>query len=145
MGGGGNFWRNMRFDDPCHSSTGVQTLTGVVSSRFQAATPNLATVESIILARTKLPSMCPGTLNVVLDHEYIVRADTTVEPHEYFTGEQLKLQRCRVRGIRMWIMRPNTHEPGPTARTLELISHLKLRVAFGLVDGAFLDVEVEGS
>ena len=109
------------------------------------AAPYLATVETIIVARTGLSSMCRGTLNVELDHEYIVHADTAVEPGEYFTGERLKLQRCRVHGYRMWIMRPNTHEPGPGARTLELISHLNLRNAFDLVDGSSLDVEVEGS
>ncbi|HWP02459.1 MAG TPA: hypothetical protein VNL96_03295 [Gemmatimonadaceae bacterium] len=34
----------------------------------------------------------------------------TIEPHEYFTGERLKLQRCRVRGFRMFIVRPDLQE-----------------------------------
>jgi len=91
----------------------MQTLRGVVSSRSKAATPNLKTVEALLLSRTGLPNMAPGTLNVTIPFNYIVHADATIEPHEYFTGERLKLQRCRVRGHRMIIMRPESHEqPG---------------------------------
>src|SRR5439155_17014126 len=88
----------------------VQILRGVVSSRFGAAAPNLRTVEALLLKRTGLPSMAPGTLNVTIPSSYIVRADATIEPKEYFTGERIKLQRCRVRGHRMIIMRPDSHE-----------------------------------
>jgi CTP-dependent riboflavin kinase len=90
--------------------------------------------------------MAFGTLNVTLDCDYIVRPDFVIEPHEYFTGEQLRFQRCRVRGFRMFIMRPDSHErPGNTgANVIELISPIRLRDAWGLTDGEILDVEVEG-
>src|SRR5258708_25463594 len=90
--------------------------------------------------------MAPGTLNVTLPFDYIVRADATIEPHEYFTGERLKLQRCRVRGHRMIIMRPESHElPGGIgAKVLELVSPVHLRATWNLSDGDRLEVEVEG-
>jgi len=124
----------------------MQTLRGIVSSRFKAATPNLKTVEEKLLSRTGLPSMAPGTLNVTIPFNYIVHADATIEPHEYFTGERLKLQRCRVRGHRMIIMRPDSHEQpgGIGANVLELVSPLPLRKTWGLVDGNQVEVEVEG-
>ncbi|HTB93136.1 MAG TPA: DUF120 domain-containing protein [Candidatus Sulfotelmatobacter sp.] len=124
----------------------MQTLRGAVSSRFHAATPNLKTVETLLLSRTGLPSMAPGTLNVTLPSDYIVRADSTIEPHEYFTGERLKLQRCRVRGYKMIIMRPDSHEQpgGIGANVIELVSPLHLRQTWGLVDGDQLEIEVEG-
>ena len=84
----------------------MRVLRGKVSSRFGVAAPNLKTVESLLLLRTGLPSMAPGTLNVTLPFDYIVKPDCTIEPNEYFTGERLKLQRCRVRGQQMIIMRP---------------------------------------
>ncbi len=126
--------------------THVQTLRGVVSSRFNAATPNLRTVEALLLSRTGLPSMTPGTLNVTIPFNYIVHADATIEPHEYFTGERLKLQRCRVRGHRMIIMRPESHEQpgGIGANVLELVSPLPLRETWGLADDDQLEIEVEG-
>ena len=90
--------------------------------------------------------MAPGTLNVTLDSDYIVRPDATIEPEEYFTGERLKLQRCRVRGFRMIIMRPDSHErPGGIgANVLELVSPIKLRDTWELRDGDLLEVQIEG-
>ena len=107
---------------------------------------NLKTVENLILERSGLPSMAPGTLNVTLPFDYKVRPDATIEPHDYFTRERIKLQRCRVRGHRMIIMRPDSHEAlgGIGADVLEIISPLHLRTAFGLSDLDELQVEVEG-
>ncbi len=124
----------------------MRILRGVVSSRFKAATPNLSTVDALLLARTGLTSMAPGTLNVTIPSDYIVRPDTTIEPNEYFTRERIKLQRCRVRDHRMIIMRPESHErPGGIgANVLELVSPLHLRIAWGLCDGDELEVEAEG-
>jgi len=124
----------------------VRVLDGLISSRFGVATQNLKTVEKLILERTGLASMARGTLNVTLPFDYIVRPDATIERHEYFTGETIKLQRCRVRGHRMIIMRPDSHElPGGIgADVLELISPLLLRAAWGLNDLDELEIEVEG-
>jgi hypothetical protein len=124
----------------------MRVFRGIIRSRFGAATANLKTVEMLILGRTGLLSMAPGTLNVELPFDYIVRQDVTIEPNEYFTGERLKLQRCRVRGHRMIIMRPDSHElPGHIgANVLEIISPLHLRTAWALRDNDELEIEVEG-
>src|SRR6266699_6498807 len=124
----------------------MRVIRGIISRRFQVAAENLKTVEKQILERTGLPSMAPGTLNVTLPFDYTVRADDTLEPHEYFTGERLKLQRCRVRGHRMIIMRPESHEQpgGIGANVLELVSPLPLRETWGLADDDQLEIEVEG-
>lgn len=124
----------------------MTVLRGVVSSRFNAATPNLATVEPLLLERTGLPSMAPCTFNVTLPERYLVRADAIIHRHEYFTGELIKLQRCRAFGLRMVIMRPDTHEFGRSdwAKVVELVSEFHLRKTFGLVDGDTVEVEVEG-
>ena len=124
----------------------MRVLRGIVSSRFGVAARNLKIVEKLILERTGLPSMAPGTLNVTLPFDYVVRPDAAIEPHEYFTGERIKLQRCRVREHPMIIMRPDSHElPGGIgADVLELISPLHLRTAWGLQDLEELEIEVEG-
>jgi hypothetical protein len=129
-----------------HGACFARTLTGVVSSRFGAASPNLKSVEALILERTGLRGMASGTLNVKLPFSYIVHADYTIEKREYFTGEQIKLQRCCVRGHRMIIMRPDSHElPGGIgADVIELVSPIHLRDSWGLVDGDQLQVDVEG-
>ncbi len=90
--------------------------------------------------------MAAGTLNVKLARDYHVIPDAVIQQHEYTQGETLKLQRCRVRGVRMLILRPDTHEPpqGTRANFLELIGPFRLREAWGLKDGDRLDVEVEG-
>ncbi len=127
----------------------MRLLKGRVSSRYGAATPNLRTVEALLLQRTGMLSVAPGTLNLQLEERYIVTPDAAIHADEYFTGETIKLQRCRVRGHNMFIMRPDSHEcanPGPEdpARVIELVSPLKLREAWGLRDGNVLEVEVEG-
>jgi hypothetical protein len=129
-----------------HGASFVRTLTGVVSSRFRAASPNLKSIEALLLKRTGLPSMAPGTLNVKLPFSYIVRADYTIERREYFTGELLKLQRCCVRGHRMIIMRPDSHElPGGIgADVIELVSPIHLRDTWSLTDGDQIQIDVEG-
>lgn len=112
----------------------MRVLEGVVSSRFGAATRNLASVEQLLLKRTRLSRMVPGTLNLTLPERYLVKADEIIHSNEYFTGEVLKLQRCRVFGRRMIIMRPDSHEfsNGTGANVLELVSDLHLRNTFSL-------------
>lgn len=124
----------------------MQVLRGVVSTRHGAATGNLAPYEELILKRTGLPAMIPGTLNITLSERYLVRADAFIYSNEYFTGETLKLQRCRAFGRRMIIMRPDSHEAshGNGANVLELVSDIHLRRTFPLTDGDTVAVEVEG-
>ena len=69
----------------------MRVLRGVVSSRFGLAAPNLKTVEALLLKRTGLASMASGTLNIAIPSTYVVHSDATIEPHEYFTGERIKL------------------------------------------------------
>ena len=89
--------------------------------------------------------MAPGTLNVSISTDYIVIPNAVITGQEYFTGETLKLQRCRVRGHRMIIMRPDSHERVKGgARVLELVSPINLRASWGLVNDNVLEVEVEG-
>jgi CTP-dependent riboflavin kinase len=89
--------------------------------------------------------MAPGTLNVSINTDYIVIPDAVITGQEYFTGETLKLQRCRVRGHRMIIMRPDSHERVKDgARVLELVSPINLRATWGLVNDNIIEVEVEG-
>jgi len=121
----------------------IRQLQGTVAAGHGVAGCNMKRVEAEILERTGPPSMGCGTLNVVLPHKYMVHEDVAMEPLEYFTGESSKLQRYRVRGRRMWIMRPNTHEPGEGAKSLELISDLRLRDAFGFSIRASLTIEID--
>ena len=49
----------------------MRVLCGKVARGSGAASANLKTVEPLILQRTGLPSMAPGTLNVVLADPYL--------------------------------------------------------------------------
>lgn len=124
----------------------MRVLRGVVSARHGAATGNLAPYEELILKRTGLSAMVPGTLNITLPERYLVRADAIISSNEYFTGEILKLQRCRAFRRRMIIMRPDSHEFSHSngANVLELVSNIHLRRTFLLKDGDNVEVEVEG-
>src|SRR5689334_8344641 len=107
----------------------MRTLRGKVGGGFGAATQNLAPFLTRIVERTGLPSVVPGTLNVSIDKPYIVQPDARLTKAEYYGYEEIKLQRCRVRGVRAIIMRPVTHEAGAAhgPAHLELLCHLHLR------------------
>jgi CTP-dependent riboflavin kinase len=124
----------------------MRILQGTVGTRYGVAAANLAPVEGLIRERMGLPTLTSGTLNVILPEPYIVKADAKIDAAEYNGQEFLKLQRCRVGGIRCCIMRPNTHEAAGNdgARVIEIMSAYHLRTYLNLNDGDLLNVEVEG-
>lgn len=124
----------------------MRTLCGIVSNRHGLAADNLAPVQQLISERIGLPPLVPGTLNVVLTDPYIVQENTVIRSEEYNRQETLKLQRCRVRGLRCCIIRPDSHETqgNDGAKVLEIMSEYCLRNHLGLSNGDQLEVEVEG-
>jgi CTP-dependent riboflavin kinase len=124
----------------------MRTLRGTVREGFGVATRNLAPFLPLIVERTGLPSVVPGTLNLRIDQPDIVQPDARLTKDEY-GYEEIKLQRCRVRGVRAIIMRPVTHEAGAAhgPAHLELLCHLHLRKTFELKDKDEIEVEVEGN
>lgn len=121
----------------------MSSLTGNVANRHGVASANLKRVENLLLARTQLLRMAAGTLNVNLADRYFVSPDAMIGPTEYSSGETLWLQRATLHGYRVWIMRPNTHEP-TFANVLELTAPVKLRDFFSLANGDSVSVDVEG-
>jgi CTP-dependent riboflavin kinase len=128
----------------------MKILRGTVSGEgFGIAAVNLAPVVPLILERTGLPSVVSGTLNVRLTDEYFVTTpDALITASEYFIGEEIKLQRCIVRGLRALIVRPEPQERipgyGHGPAHIELMSPYHLRSTLQLSDGDVLHVEVEG-
>ena len=86
----------------------MRIVRGVVASGYGIAEQNLERVLPLIIERTGLPSVVPGTLNVRINEPYIVRPDAMIAAAEYNGSEEIKLQRCRIGAIRAIIMRPIT-------------------------------------
>jgi hypothetical protein len=128
----------------------MKILHGAVSAEgFGIAGINLVPVVPLILERTGLPSVVSGTLNVRLTDAYhVTMPDAVITPSEYFIGEEIKLQRCIVRGLKAVIMRPEPHERVPGyghgPAHVELMSAYHPRSTLRLSDGDILQVEVEG-
>jgi hypothetical protein len=89
--------------------------------------------------------------DVRIAEPYFVPADATILPSEYL--EKLKLNRCRIRGVRCCIMRPEPHETVPEAEAekrldaltrLEIMSDRYLRTALNLNNGDTVEVEIDG-
>jgi hypothetical protein len=126
----------------------------IATGGYHAAAGNLAPIMAMIESRTGLPSLVPGTLNVDIAQEYIVKPDALVSPDEYplnehaHTRETIKLQRCLVGGYKGLIMRPDSHELGAGQfhgkSHLELMGQKHFRTALGLTDGSIVKVQVEG-
>ncbi len=127
----------------------MQKLRGFVTAGFGIAGPNLRHVVPLIVERTGLQRVEEGTLNVQIEAPYIVPPEALITADEYDGREAIKLQRCRIRGLRAVIMRPTLHETVPGfghgTSHVELLSHVHLRTVLHLADGAGVEVELEGT
>ena len=132
----------------------MKIFTGIVTTGYGLATPNLAPVVALIEARTGLSNLAPGTLNVKILEEYIVQSDALINPDEYpfnretNLGETIKIQRCLVAGYKGLIVRPDSHEIGAGQfhgkSYLELMGQKHFRTLLGLADESVVEVQVEG-
>lgn len=131
----------------------MKTFLGHVEEGHGVAGDNLEDILALIGERVGLPPMFKGTLNVRIEDEYRVPADVTIPPEEYNEIETLYLKRCRIRGVRCCIMRPDHHEMVPedeperrrdALTRLEIMSDRKLRDALDLSDGDIVEVEIDG-
>ena len=116
----------------CMELIAMKILPGKISTNtFGVASNNLSRVMSLIEERMTLPNLVPGTLNIEIEKEYIVKSDAIISPHEYGFQETIKLQRCLINGYKAIIMRPDTHETRPNwghgKSHLELMSPYHLR------------------
>ena len=89
----------------------------------------------------------PGTLNVHLEEEYRLPAQRIrLEAAEYGGRVSVNLVPCMVFGRRAFILRTdaNEDERGDHPRqVVEIATDIKLRDAYGLVDGSVVAIEVE--
>lgn len=129
----------------------MKVFSGKIEKGNGVASCNLRHVAQLIGNRIGIPDIIKGTLNVRIDEPYKVPPDATVLPHEYNDQETLKLKRCRIRGIRCCIMRPDFHEMAKEPKQLkdaltrlEIMSDRKLRDALNLEDGDPVNVEIDG-
>ena len=115
---------------------------------FHVAAQNLLRVMHLIEERMGLATLVPGTLNVRIEEEYVVRPCKVLTPEEYGQNETIMLQRSLINGYRAIIMRPDTHERisgyGHGKNHLELMGRVNFRETLRLQDGDAVTVEVEG-
>jgi CTP-dependent riboflavin kinase len=132
----------------------MKVITGIVTTGYGLATPNLAHVVALIEARTGLTNLVPGTLNIKILEEYIVQSEAVINPDEYpfnretNLGETIKIQRCLVAGYKALIIRPDSHEIGSGRfhgkSYLELMGQKHFRTVLALADESVVEVQVEG-
>lgn len=124
--------------------TFMRKLKGIAKKGYGIASENLAPILPNIREKTEL-NLTQGTLNINLSKAYIVRESILIPKEDYNQKESIKLQRCKVYGLKYFIMRPSGHEQNLKGlMTLEIMSEVCLRSKFSLKDGDCLEVEVEG-
>ena len=123
-------------------------LTGNIGSGFGVAGRNLSPVEILICKRIGFKSVVHGTLNVRLNEPYFIKPNALIEVHEYkINNEKILLQRCRIRGLRGVITRPDSHERGYAhgPSHIEIMGEHHFRNVLNLKDNDIVQVEVEGN
>jgi len=95
-------------------------------------------------------TLFPGTLNVRLDHPYILPAECVIrlEKEEYGGLVSVSIVPCRVLARQAFILRPDlrgevtAHDVAERLATLEVATDVKLRDVHDLKDGDEVAVEV---
>jgi riboflavin kinase len=91
----------------------------------------------------------PGSLNVVLDHEFVLPEDRLrIEPKDYGGRVGMNIVTCRIGGLPAFIVRTDQNEAGVGhhgREVVEVAAPVRLRDALGLVDGDTIEVVIEGS
>jgi len=89
----------------------------------------------------------PGTLNVHLEEDYRLPTQRfRLEADEYGGWVSVSLVPCRVFGRRAFILRTDANEAGNGDHPLsvvEIATDIKLREAYGLVDGSIVEIEID--
>jgi len=131
----------------------MRTILGKIANHadgYHVAPTNLKPVMHLIEDRMGLPELVQGTLNICIPQHYIVIAHAVITPTEYGLPETVKLRRCLINGYKAIIMRPDTHEVGPShgnyhgKNHLELMGRVKFREVLRLQDGDTVNIEVDG-
>jgi CTP-dependent riboflavin kinase len=127
----------------------MKILKGKIATGRNSSSRNLRqrNVDIEIAAQMGFSGLCPGTLNIELYQPYPIGQDYDgyVEACKYNDREWIKLVRCRLRGTKCIVVRPQDHERvGTFKNRIELMSLHNLREKFNLADGDEVEVEVEG-
>ncbi len=121
-------------------------LIGRVSSGIGDCAHWITKLHDHYLRKTGL-KLFPGTLNVRLSQPYRVPPGSLrLEPHEYGGRVGISLVPCRVLGRRAFILRTDANDRGEgdhSPEVIEVATDVKLRDAFGLMDGDLVAVDVE--
>ena len=88
----------------------------------------------------------PGSLNVVLDHQWRVEhARLRLEPQEY--GVSMSIVSSEVGGVRGFILRSDKNNVGQgdhAPNVIEIAAEVNLRSGLGVTDGDVVEVVVRG-
>lgn len=127
---------------------GRMTLRGQVRTGKGDFSYWLAKLEAYYTAKTGM-KLYPGTLNVHLveGQSFPTPAEGVLrlEREEYGGAVSVGIVPCRVFGRRAFILRPDTDDGkdgDPPERILEVATDVRLREAYGLRDGDWVEVEV---
>jgi CTP-dependent riboflavin kinase len=90
----------------------------------------------------------PGSLNVVLDEEYRLPADSPLRLPPAVLGGRvgMNIVPCRFMGLRAFILRTDQNEAGTghhDRKVVEIGAAVRLRDKFNLCDGEVVTIEVD--
>jgi riboflavin kinase, archaea type len=123
----------------------MPVLLGKVTSGFGNFGYWIERLADHYLRKTGL-ALYPGTLNLQLDEPYsLPQTARRLEKEEYGGTVSVSLQPCRVFGRPAFLLRTdrNAAGDGPHPLTIiEIATDIRLRDAYGLADGDWVEVEI---
>lgn len=89
--------------------------------------------------------LVPGSLNVVLGHEWTLPQDVPIRLGPDRVGVGMSLVPCRLEGVEAFIARTDRNDAGTGAhsrRVIEVVSSVHLRDELGLEDGHEVTISI---
>ena len=119
-------------------------LEGKVATGLGVAKKWVSKIDSIFEAETGM-KVFHGTLNIILESDYIVKPDWIIKPSQYGGTQNVLVQKCKIMDTVAYIVRAEKNQLGKgdhDLKVIEIISDISFRKQYRLKDNDTISIQV---
>ena len=101
--------------------------------------------SSIVFKNRTGITLFPGTLNINLEEDYIVKPDWIIKPEEFGGTENVLVQKCELLGKTAYIVRAEKNQIGQGEHNLqiiEIVADICFRKKYNLTDNKKILIQI---
>lgn len=119
-------------------------LSGNVTSGIGTAKMWVGKINGVFKNRTGI-TLFPGTLNIKIEEDYIVKPDWIIKPEEFGGTENVLVQKCELLGKTAYIVRAEKNQIGQGEHNLqiiEIVADICFREKYNLTDNEKILIQI---